>query len=136
VLLLLLLQWHAASLKGLIAGVLGLGTLNRVLYRLALVPLRDYVFFLAQAQNIGYLVIYYSLLFIRYRCSGPQQQQQQQQQLAQSSGSCRVPAPATSNEAQVVKARLEPPSHNVLWLFTQLPCAACLLFDCTRLTTF
>jgi hypothetical protein len=38
------------------------------LYRLALVPLRDYVFFLAQAQNIGYLVIYYSLMFLRYRC--------------------------------------------------------------------
>ncbi|KAF6266272.1 Crt-like protein [Scenedesmus sp. NREL 46B-D3] len=52
---------------GLVAAVLSLGTLNRVLYRLALVPLRDYVFFLAQAQNIGYLVIYFSLMFIRYR---------------------------------------------------------------------
>lgn len=53
--------------QGIIAAVLGLGTLNRVLYRLALVPLRDYVFFLAQAQNIGYIVIYYFLLWIRYR---------------------------------------------------------------------
>ncbi|WIA35800.1 hypothetical protein OEZ86_004189 [Tetradesmus obliquus] len=52
---------------GLVAAVLGLGTLNRVLYRLALVPLRDYVFFLAQAQNIGYLVIYFSLLALRFR---------------------------------------------------------------------
>jgi hypothetical protein len=54
-------------LQGIIAAVIGLGTLNRVLYRLALVPLRDYVFFLAQAQNIGYIVIYYFLLWVRYR---------------------------------------------------------------------
>jgi hypothetical protein len=54
-------------LQGTIAAVIGLGALNRVLYRLALVPLRDYVFFLAQAQNIGYIVIYYFLLWIRYR---------------------------------------------------------------------
>jgi hypothetical protein len=47
--------------------VLGLGTLNRVLYRLALVPLKDYVFFLAQAQNVGYIIIYYTLLFMRYQ---------------------------------------------------------------------
>eukprot|EP00775_Hariotina_reticulata_P004889 gene4889-5134_t len=39
-------------LRGIITAVLGLGTLNRVLYRLALVPLKDYVFFLAQAQNV------------------------------------------------------------------------------------
>lgn len=54
--------------------MIGLGALNRVLYRLALVPLRDYVFFLAQAQNVGYIVIYYLLLWIRYRCgaSAPQ----------------------------------------------------------------
>lgn len=47
--------------------MLGLGTLNRVLYRLALVPLKDYVFFLAQAQNIGYILIYYALLALRFR---------------------------------------------------------------------
>lgn len=56
-----------ALLQGVIATVLGLGTLNRVLYRLALVPLKDYVFFLAQAQNIGYILIYYALLAIRFR---------------------------------------------------------------------
>eukprot|EP00878_Enallax_costatus_P034269 GHUV01037988.1.p2 GENE.GHUV01037988.1~~GHUV01037988.1.p2 ORF type:complete len:191 (+),score=11.20 GHUV01037988.1:443-1015(+) len=53
--------------QGIIGAVLGLGTLNRVLYRLALVPLKDYVFFLAQAQNIGYILIYYTLLTIRFR---------------------------------------------------------------------
>lgn len=55
------------QVAGIVAAVIGLGTLNRVLYRLALVPLRDYVFFLAQAQNIGYIVIYYALLWLRYR---------------------------------------------------------------------
>jgi hypothetical protein len=60
-----------------VTAVLGLGTLNRVLYRLALVPLRDYVFFLAQAQNIGYLVIYYFLLLLRYRYGVSLRQQQQ-----------------------------------------------------------
>lgn len=65
----------SSTLQGIIAAVLGLGTLNRVLYRLALVPLRDYVFFLAQAQNVGYLVIYYALMWLRFRwdfdCNGP-----------------------------------------------------------------
>jgi hypothetical protein len=70
----------AVQLQGLVTAVLGLGTLNRVLYRLALVPLRDYVFFLAQAQNIGYLVIYYSLMFLRYRCAVLMWQVQQQRQ--------------------------------------------------------
>lgn len=54
--------------QGIITAVIGLGTLNRVLYRLALVPLKDYVFFLAQAQNVGYIVIYYLLLLMRVRC--------------------------------------------------------------------
>ncbi|CAJ1974054.1 unnamed protein product [Sphenostylis stenocarpa] len=35
---------------------------NRVLYKLALVPMKDYPFFLAQ-----YVVIYFSILYIRYR---------------------------------------------------------------------
>ncbi|CAM6101261.1 unnamed protein product [Calypogeia fissa] len=40
---------------------------NRVLYKMALVPLRDYPFFLAQALTFGYVVIYSIFLFIRYR---------------------------------------------------------------------
>ena len=38
---------------GLTAAVMGLGVLNRVLYKMALVPLGDYVFFLAQFQTFG-----------------------------------------------------------------------------------
>ncbi|TKY74417.1 CLT2 [Spatholobus suberectus] len=40
---------------------------NRVLYKLALVPMRDYPFFLAQFITFGYVVIYFSILYIRYR---------------------------------------------------------------------
>ncbi|KAF7153205.1 hypothetical protein RHSIM_Rhsim01G0195400 [Rhododendron simsii] len=44
--------------------VLGVG--NRVLYKLALVPLRHYPFFLAQLATFGYVVVYFSILYIRY----------------------------------------------------------------------
>ncbi|GMI91022.1 CRT (chloroquine-resistance transporter)-like transporter 2 [Hibiscus trionum] len=40
---------------------------NRVLYKLALVPMKEYPFFLAQFTTFGYVVIYFSILFIRYR---------------------------------------------------------------------
>ncbi|KAL5844520.1 hypothetical protein ACOSQ3_010573 [Xanthoceras sorbifolium] len=40
---------------------------NRVLYKLALVPMKQYPFFLAQFTTFGYVVIYFSLLFARYR---------------------------------------------------------------------
>ena len=43
------------------------GVANRVLYRMALVPMRDYVFFLAQLQNICYLGVYFTFLFLRIR---------------------------------------------------------------------
>ncbi|XP_044482591.1 protein CLT1, chloroplastic isoform X1 [Mangifera indica] len=44
--------------------VLGVG--NRVLYKLALVPLKHYPFFLAQLATLGYVVVYYSILYLRY----------------------------------------------------------------------
>lgn len=40
---------------------------NRVLYKLALVPLKEYPFFLAQFITFGYVVIYFSVLYSRYR---------------------------------------------------------------------
>ncbi|XP_059431303.1 protein CLT1, chloroplastic-like [Corylus avellana] len=45
--------------------VLGVG--NRVLYKLALVPLKHYPFFLAQLATFGYVVVYFSILYLRYR---------------------------------------------------------------------
>ncbi|GAV62125.1 hypothetical protein CFOL_v3_05649 [Cephalotus follicularis] len=44
--------------------VLGVG--NRVLYKLALVPLKHYPFFLAQFATFGYVIVYFSILYIRY----------------------------------------------------------------------
>jgi uncharacterized membrane protein len=44
--------------------VLGVG--NRVLYKLALVPLKHYPFFLAQLATFGYVIVYFSILYYRY----------------------------------------------------------------------
>ncbi|CAK0779329.1 hypothetical protein CVIRNUC_004745 [Coccomyxa viridis] len=51
----------------LVATTMAFGVANRVLYKMALVPLGDYVFFLAQFQTFGYVVVYFSALFLRYR---------------------------------------------------------------------
>ncbi|OIS96480.1 PREDICTED: protein CLT3, chloroplastic-like [Nicotiana attenuata] len=44
--------------------VLGVG--NRVLYKLALVPLKKYPFFLAQLATFGYVLVYFTILYLRY----------------------------------------------------------------------
>ncbi|KAF8403651.1 hypothetical protein HHK36_011755 [Tetracentron sinense] len=44
--------------------VFGVG--NRVLYKLALVPLKHYPFFLAQLATFGYVLVYFSILYFRY----------------------------------------------------------------------
>ncbi|KAB1996760.1 hypothetical protein ES319_D13G254000v1 [Gossypium barbadense] len=44
--------------------VLGVG--NRVLYKLALVPLKHYPFFLAQLATFGYVLVYFSVMYLRY----------------------------------------------------------------------
>ena len=38
---------------------------------MALQPLGNYVFFLAQFQTFGYVVVYFAFLFYRYRCAMP-----------------------------------------------------------------
>uniref|UniRef100_A0A5B7BEQ4 Uncharacterized protein n=1 Tax=Davidia involucrata TaxID=16924 RepID=A0A5B7BEQ4_DAVIN len=48
----------------LVTVVLGVG--NRVLYKLALVPLQHYPFFLAQLATLGYVFVYFSILYLRY----------------------------------------------------------------------
>ncbi|PNW88454.1 hypothetical protein CHLRE_01g030300v5 [Chlamydomonas reinhardtii] len=50
------------KLIALIGLVLLTGVGNRVLYKMALVPLRDHIFFLAQLQNLGYLAVYFTAL--------------------------------------------------------------------------
>ncbi|KAF8673644.1 hypothetical protein HU200_048389 [Digitaria exilis] len=44
-----------------------LAVLNRVLYKLALVPMKNYPFFLAQFTTFAYVLVYFSILFIRFR---------------------------------------------------------------------
>ncbi|KAF0914247.1 hypothetical protein E2562_027811 [Oryza meyeriana var. granulata] len=48
------------------AATVVLAVMNRVLYKLALVPMRNYPFFLAQVTTFGYVIVYFSILFIRY----------------------------------------------------------------------
>ncbi|THU71014.1 hypothetical protein C4D60_Mb08t31070 [Musa balbisiana] len=44
-----------------------LAVLNRVLYKLALVPMKEYPFFLAQVTTFGYVVVYFFILYLRYK---------------------------------------------------------------------
>eukprot|EP00897_Mesotaenium_endlicherianum_P006761 jgi/Mesen1/6112/ME000310S05197 len=44
-----------------------LGVANRILYKLALVPLKEYPFFLAQFTTFGYVAVYFAVLGWRYR---------------------------------------------------------------------
>uniref|UniRef100_A0A2N9HXJ3 Uncharacterized protein n=1 Tax=Fagus sylvatica TaxID=28930 RepID=A0A2N9HXJ3_FAGSY len=46
---------------------IALAVANRVLYKLALVPMKEYPFFLAQFTTFGYVAIYFSILYMRYR---------------------------------------------------------------------
>ncbi|MCO5554269.1 hypothetical protein L7F22_007797 [Adiantum nelumboides] len=40
---------------------------NKVLYKMALVPLKEYPFFLALINTFGYVVVYFSILYMRYQ---------------------------------------------------------------------
>eukprot|EP00798_Chlamydomonas_sp_ICE-L_P024226 gene24226-9825_t len=51
----------------LIITCLLLGVCNRITYKAALTPMRNYLFFLAQLTNFGYLITYFTVLTIRYK---------------------------------------------------------------------
>ncbi|EOA20649.1 hypothetical protein CARUB_v10000962mg [Capsella rubella] len=53
------------AIAAAITAALGVG--NRVLYKLALMPLKQYPFFLAQLSTFGYVAVYFTVLFFRYR---------------------------------------------------------------------
>ncbi|CAI9095004.1 OLC1v1030854C2 [Oldenlandia corymbosa var. corymbosa] len=44
-----------------------LAVANRVLYKLALVPMKEYPFFLAQLTTFGYVAIYFFILYTRFK---------------------------------------------------------------------
>ena len=52
-----------------VAALIVFGVANRILYKLALVPMGDYVFFLAQFQTFGYCAVYFTALYVRYQCA-------------------------------------------------------------------
>lgn len=62
------LSYSQRKLKTLIAAAItvGFAVANRVLYKLALVPMKEYPFFLAQLTTFGYVVVYFSILYFRY----------------------------------------------------------------------
>ncbi|GER47806.1 CRT (chloroquine-resistance transporter)-liketransporter 2 [Striga asiatica] len=49
------------------AVTVALAIANRVLYKLALVPMKEFPFFLAQLTTFGYVAVYFSALHMRYR---------------------------------------------------------------------
>ena len=55
------------NLQASVAAVIVTGVGNRLLYKMALVPLENYVFFLAQLQTFGYVLVYFTVLAVRYR---------------------------------------------------------------------
>ena len=58
-------------LQGSIALVVAFGIANRVLYKMALNPLSDYVFFLAQFQTFSYVALYFAVLGYKRYVSVP-----------------------------------------------------------------
>ncbi|CAA6662993.1 unnamed protein product [Spirodela intermedia] len=44
-----------------------LAVANRVLYKLALTPMKEFPFFLAQMTTFGYVAVYLSILYVRYQ---------------------------------------------------------------------
>ena len=58
------------AVQGSVAVVMALGVANRVLYKMVLNPLSDYVFFLAQFQTFSYVGVYFAVLaYKRYWCA-------------------------------------------------------------------
>nr|XP_027187417.1 protein CLT3, chloroplastic isoform X2 [Cicer arietinum] len=56
----------AAEVAVAAAATVVMGVGNRVLYKLALVPLKHYPFFLAQLSTFGYVIVYFGIMYIRH----------------------------------------------------------------------
>lgn len=61
----LLSPWPALLLT--VGAVVCSGIANRLLYKMALVPLGNYIFFLSQLQTFGYLLVYFGALWFQWR---------------------------------------------------------------------
>lgn len=58
---------HAFAVQASVAAAMATGVANRVLYKMALVPMGNYVFVLSQFQTFGYLLVYFGILAARYK---------------------------------------------------------------------
>ena len=58
---------NAVEIALAVGCVIVTAVLNRILYKMALVPLGNYVFFLAQFQTFGYVIVYALVLLIQAR---------------------------------------------------------------------
>jgi len=59
------LTWKHTHWQVSIVLVLALAVANRVLNKMATVPMGDYLFFLAQIQTFGYVAFYSAILYSR-----------------------------------------------------------------------
>ena len=64
-------QYDQCPAQASVAAAMATGVANRVLYKMALVPMGNYVFVLSQFQTFGYLLVYFGILATRYRCAFP-----------------------------------------------------------------
>ncbi len=55
------------TVQASVAAAMATGVANRVLYKMALVPMGNYVFVLSQFQTFGYLLVYFGILAARYK---------------------------------------------------------------------
>ncbi len=58
---------HMFTVQASVAAAMATGVANRVLYKMALVPMGNYVFVLSQFQTFGYLLVYFGILAARYK---------------------------------------------------------------------
>lgn len=61
------IQYDQCPAQASVAAAMATGVANRVLYKMALVPMGNYVFVLSQFQTFGYLLVYFGILATRYR---------------------------------------------------------------------
>ena len=61
------IEYHNMQIIVIAITTLIMSTTNKILYKMALVPMKNYPFFLAQILTFGYVIVYSSILLYRYK---------------------------------------------------------------------
>lgn len=61
------IEYHNKQVSVIALSTLLMSTTNKILYKMALVPMKNYPFFLAQILTFGYVIVYSSILLYRYK---------------------------------------------------------------------